>query len=81
MSECNVKGIKYTLSVGLSKDLLSHFSKAEMELKRKQEEEDRKKRAKEEKVMQVWTINKCSYICPSAVVLFCDKVVKPGRRI
>lgn len=51
-----------------------------MELKRKQEEEDRKKREEEEKVMQVWTTLKCN-IFPSAVVLSCCKVVKPGKGI
>lgn len=30
-----------------------------MELKRKQDEEDRKRREKEEKVIQVWTTGQC----------------------
>lgn len=46
--EVNVRVLKWTFF------FCRQFSKAEMELKRKQEEEDRKKRAGEEKAMQVW---------------------------
>lgn len=53
----NAKGVKlHIFCWPQSRSLFSeHFSKAEMELKRKQEEVDRKKREEEEKVMQVWT--------------------------
>lgn len=63
VNECNVKSMELYIFCWSS-----HCSKAEMELKRKQEEEGRKKREREEKVMQVWTINKCSSICLAAVV-------------
>ena len=53
-----------------------------MELKRKQEEEDRKKREAEERAIQVWTTLKCYiFIIWSNVVLISTTCLKPGIEI